>query len=445
MSEELNDEFQREWLESSKQSVEFGIRRFAVPLCLLFWIVDIQYLPTKFWWALLIRSLSIPLSYLGLKYLNLSKNHSQLLRRYSLQVFSYTLMIYVLNFMSADPQHLYFLGLPVVAVGAFAFISLPRKVFVLFSLVIFFPFFAYTLLTGMATSNPTYFWLYLLNTIALLVIFYYSNENLMRFQRKEFESRMALNQLLKQRDDEISNLISEVSTLKMKQAEFIKKEEAFKLARQVAHDIRAPISALNVATRKLKDTSSELAEFIEASSKRINDIADTMLNKSRQELTDQNSLYSFDLVKIIRTIVDEKKATTSVKHAAKEIEFDVDLPQMPIRARVFESDFSRALSNLLENSIDAISSRGVVKIKCALDSSKNQVLIEIRDNGRGIPQEILANVGRYGFSFGKSSGSGLGVAFAFNVMKSAGGDIRIQSEPEKFTSIQLNLPLLDTM
>lgn len=335
------------------------------------------------------------------------------------------------------------MALLVIAVGAFAFISVPRIYYFLICVICFGPCAFLAIYRTWYHIGPDVIWTNVCNVICIIVIFAHSNRNSAMFQQKEYQARQSLNNMLKERDAEINQLVNEISVLRLGQAEFNKKEETFKLARQVAHDIRAPLSALNLATKKLGAASSEINELIGASSKRINDIAETMLKKSKADYLTQNMLYADDINVTVRKIVEEKKLTAHQKLSGKLARFTIHAAEATLRARFFESDFSRALSNLIENSLDAVSAAGrEAEIDVTCERVGDAIVVTVRDNGLGIPPEIIANVGRYGFTYGKVEGSGLGMAYAVNLARAAGGQIEIESEPDKFTKVKMTLPVL---
>ncbi len=434
----------QEWLENSRVALREGLQKFVAPLLYFFVISDYIYAKEKIWLLLGIRTI-LAVSVFGLvKYITSAKNKRQFLNRYLVVVAWFSFNIYLLAYLILDEINVYPAAMLVVVTGAFAFISMPRSYYYSICAICYTPFALVASYRFFNHIGADIMWTNVCNVICIIVIFSLANRNFNRFQRNEFDSRQALNNILKERDAEINQLVGEVSTLKLKQSDFAKKEDAFKMARQVAHDIRSPISALNLATRKLAGSSDEIAQLIEASSKRINDIADTMLKKSRVDLAAQDRLYIADLGGVLRAIVEEKRLVANDGSGGKTVQFKIETPNAVLRARVFEADFSRAVSNLLQNSLDAIESgparEGEIEVK--VEVLADAVLITLRDNGRGIPAEIIGNVGRYGFTYGKPEGSGLGLAYAYNVVQAAGGQIELESKPERFTLVTMTLPLL---
>ena len=75
----------------------------------------------------------------------------------------------------------------------------------------------------------------------------------------------------------------------------------------------------------------------------------------------------------------------------------------------------------------------------SIDGSGTRSQIVVRDNGRGIPKEIIGHLGVKGASFGKNKGSGLGLHQARTAAESAGGSLSIVSEVARGTAVTLDL------
>ena len=156
------------------------------------------------------------------------------------------------------------------------------------------------------------------------------------------------------------------------------------LSRQVAHDIRSPLTALNFLVASLDDINQEKKDFAKLAIRRIEGIADELLIKSKHELP----LPPINLVKVIEDLLREKK----LEHDSKSIEFHCQLSEAP--SNLSEIEFARVISNLINNSIEAQSTL----VKITLREIQNQFEINIEDNGAGIAPEILSRVGEVNFT-----------------------------------------------
>lgn len=219
--------------------------------------------------------------------------------------------------------------------------------------------------------------------------------------------------------------------LKNRSAEIISEISA-----QVAHDIRSPLVALEVAVKETASLPEDQRALVNNATARIRDIANDLLH--RNQLANQptdTALESQRLAPLVEAIVKEKqieyRTRTKVKIEAK-IEQD-------ITAKVSAADFKRVLSNLVNNAMEA-TKRGSVQI--LLRQEQNTALIEVIDTGSGIPDSLQKNLGERGFTQGKLTGTGLGLFHAKQCTQAWGGELEIASQEGKGTSVSLKLPAL---
>jgi signal transduction histidine kinase len=221
-------------------------------------------------------------------------------------------------------------------------------------------------------------------------------------------------------------------------------EQLSLLATQLSHDIRSPLSALNMIVSSLSAIPEEQAAVLRNASRRINEIANELLHKSSQTsfpeaFTPVSDGRLIDLPTVLKTIITEKRAEL----ANSGIEIRSDLTQAEnCKVRFSESDLSRSLSNLINNSVEALNGRGEVVV--SVRKYPDQVAIVVSDTGVGIPKEVLERIGERGFSFGKAgtgSGSGLGVWYTRKALIKAGGKLTVQSEVGQGTIVTLHLPI----
>jgi len=109
-------------------------------------------------------------------------------------------------------------------------------------------------------------------------------------------------------------------------------------------------------------------------------------------------------------------------------------------AAVQAVEFKRLLSNLVNNAVEAFG-EGSGTVSVGLSSRDGCVLVSVHDNGKGIPPEVLAKLGRRGETHGKGGGSGLGLYHARTSAESWGGSLEITSEVGKGTTTTVLLPL----
>ncbi len=225
------------------------------------------------------------------------------------------------------------------------------------------------------------------------------------------------------------------------------------LSKQVAHDIRSPLSSLNMISSALGNLPEEQKNILTHSIDRINSIANDLLEKGKGNFEDpkinlinssltQNKFY---LLPMLKSIITEKRAQYKNKSDVFIIfnnRYNVDdLTSFP------KSELERILSNIINNATESlINDKGEIEISLYKTDSKFN-LIAIKDNGKGVPEEVLSKIGQKGFSYGKEhldqSGSGLGLYHAKKTMQEFGGELLIDSELGKGTTITLKIPLAD--
>ena len=115
-----------------------------------------------------------------------------------------------------------------------------------------------------------------------------------------------------------------------------------------------------------------------------------------------------------------------------EREVAADLPSASAR----EPEVKEVLVNLLENARVSIREGGTVWVEAARDGVG--LVLRVRDDGRGIPPELIPRVFEPHFST-RSTGTGLGLAIVRRLVESWGGTVAIESDPEQGTTVTLGL------
>lgn len=222
-----------------------------------------------------------------------------------------------------------------------------------------------------------------------------------------------------------------------------KTNELNSLARQLAHDIRSPLAALDMAMDSLYVANdSQTKAIIKNATNRINDIANNLLNRSRPKQTTSNSSNAMAdhvlILDVVNSIVAEKRIITRNKENIS-LSLESSSDSCTSFVKVNESTLKRCFSNILNNSIEALGEIGTVSIK--IERTINNVSIIIKDNGKGMPKNVLEKLGKKGFSSGKETGNGLGVYHAIQSIESFGGNVVFESMLGIGTTVTISLPI----
>jgi two-component system NtrC family sensor kinase len=220
-----------------------------------------------------------------------------------------------------------------------------------------------------------------------------------------------------------------------------------KMAAVVAHEINNPLAGIltyakllkrwvergDVVTPK-KDEAEQCLDLIAAESRRCGDLVKNLLTFSR---TSQMNIQSSDL----NTIVDRVVRLLAHQLKMNGVELHQDLADgLPV-LQCDLGQIEQVLLALMINAIDAMPRGGNLWLR-TLQREQSEEIFEVRDDGSGIPPEILERIFEP-FLTTKESGKGvgLGLAVSHNIVQRHHGRIDVQSEVGKGTTFIVSLPI----
>lgn len=230
-----------------------------------------------------------------------------------------------------------------------------------------------------------------------------------------------------------------IKKLKQNQAQLAEseREAAWKqMARQVAHEIKNPLTPMKLAVQQLiaaKNDNSPKFEMIfgKVTTMVINQI-ETLKNIAsefsafaRMPRLNVEKVKLYDVVDYASGLFIEEKASVITEFDNKDLEIDADRDQL-----------QRTLVNLIRNAIQA----GALKVNLKYGVVNDTCEIEVADNGKGISPEIAGRIFEENFTT-KDSGMGLGLSMAKRFIESLGGRIYIAGTSSEGSSIKIELPL----
>lgn len=219
-----------------------------------------------------------------------------------------------------------------------------------------------------------------------------------------------------------------------------------KLARRTAHDIRDPIHWIGTLTSTLTEVDEEKRSMIKGAVLHLNDVANGLLAQSKlwtmgapHDRDAQNEKMSVELLSSVVTIVvSEKRIQYKASKPGVSIRANLNPHWYGLFARLQPKELKRILSNLINNSVEAIETQGDVVVD--LFRRDGKVILQIADTGMGIPAEVLPKLGGLGATFGKKKGNGLGLHFAKTLVETWGGELEITSDVGSGTKVELLFP-----
>ena len=227
-------------------------------------------------------------------------------------------------------------------------------------------------------------------------------------------------------------------------------ESLVKVASQISHDIRSPLSALEMMLSVLNELPEEKRLIIRNSVNRIKDIANELLKKYKEQLpvptfghftteTPTASASSHLILPLLEEIISEKRIQYR-NVLGTEIWFNQSKNSYGHFSNINPVEFKRVMSNLINNAIEAFPKNvGTVKINLQAQNSE-KILISVEDNGSGISSDLLNKIGFRGATFNKSNGTGLGLFGAKEITHKWGGELTIESQLGKGTKVSITIP-----
>lgn len=235
----------------------------------------------------------------------------------------------------------------------------------------------------------------------------------------------------------VNGLVNELSGAFEAVALASEAEAQLKVSKQVAHDIRSPLMALKVLKDDLTEIEDDKKILLNRTLTRITEILSS-LKKGSSALAAKENTLPVNVCSVLLVLLSEKNLLVTFDKKIK-LSFVPSVEDVQVYVRLEPIAFARALSNLIDNAIEAIQDSGEVVIKLSQDLSRSQTFISIQDNGHGIPPEVLARLGAEGVTHGKN-GTGLGFHQAKQSVERIGGSIRVESGVGRGTEILLTLP-----
>lgn len=216
-----------------------------------------------------------------------------------------------------------------------------------------------------------------------------------------------------------------------------------------SHQLRTPLSAINVYTRMLDDgmagpLNSEQSNFIKSillSVERMNHLINTLLNITRIEAGGVNVKVSpTDLTLLLSQVYDEIALEAAAKRIDLSLNIQPRLPQINTDALLVRE----IIANLLSNAVKYTPEGGKVSVRLKIEA--NTVICKVKDNGYGIPvtaqQHIFTKFFRADNIVGEDvSGTGLGLYLTKTIAESLNGELWFKSRENIGSTFYFSLPL----
>lgn len=249
------------------------------------------------------------------------------------------------------------------------------------------------------------------------------------------------------RNDEIGELVDEynrmvrqleVSAEKLARSE---REGAWReMARQVAHEIKNPLTPMKLNLQYLqmaidknnpdvKNISLYVAKIILEQIEHLSSIASDFAQFANISNT---KMQVFDLNEVLQNVI-------SLYATNEKVEIKADCSDT-LLIKADKTQINRLFTNLLQNAVQSVPEFRDIKIEIRSRRENNHALVSVKDNGIGIADSLKEKIFTPNFTT-KSSGTGLGLAMCKGIADKVGGDIWFETKESQWTIFYVKIPL----
>ncbi len=245
-----------------------------------------------------------------------------------------------------------------------------------------------------------------------------------------------------QEDQEILMTLGDQAAIAIENARLFQQSD---LIAEFVHELRTPLSSLNTAAHLLsypqlpEEKRGQMINVIQSETTRLSEMATSFLDLARLE----SGRAHFQIQEFqVSDLLDECANLMQAKAIESSLTFQRDYPPL---LPIIQGDYDKikqAVLNLLSNAIKYNLPEGQVTLKAY--PSQNEIIIEIKDNGIGIPKEHISHLFKKFYrvpgSENVSAGTGLGLSVVKRIVDGHGGRIEVASAAGKGATFAIHLP-----
>ncbi len=240
-------------------------------------------------------------------------------------------------------------------------------------------------------------------------------------------------------------VVSDITERKKMERQLIRTEKMASVgafAAGLAHEIKNPLNSMSIQLglleRRLANVSDDLLEKNLETIRIIREGIDRLVNLTNDFLH-FSSFFQLNtnlenINALLSASISLMEGTCQSKAIRLERRFSPDLPLVEVDREKIQQVFL----NLMQNSVEAMSDGGIIKVKTSHENES--IVIRIMDTGCGIPAEQMDHIFEIFYST-KENGTGLGLAIVHPILELHGGEIQIESDVGKGTTCTVILPL----
>jgi len=263
--------------------------------------------------------------------------------------------------------------------------------------------------------------------------------------RTEIAERKRTEERLAQTTREVAEQNSELLRLQREMARVEPLAALGRITGTIAHELGTPLNSVLgycqlVEQEELSESTRRRLKIIEGEVQRMVDIIQLYLSRARGARPDYSQVNVNELVRETTTLLEP---IFQQRGLSIELALGDALPHI----KGDTASLQRLLINLLNNAVDALAEGGRVivmtRTRQTSDTGAAGVVIEVTDNGRGIPPEILPKVfDLFVTTKAPGKGTGLGLAICQEIAKAHGGALEVTSQVGEGTCVRIFLPAM---
>lgn len=250
-------------------------------------------------------------------------------------------------------------------------------------------------------------------------------------------------------NDEIGALVNEYNKMVKKLEESAsalaksEREGAWReMARQVAHEIKNPLTPMKLSIQYLERAIKEKSPNMQEMSERVSATLVEQIDQLAKIASDFSQFANignvknevFDVSEILNSLIN-------LYSTNRQLFIVFNPPSQKALINADRTQIRRLFTNLFQNAIEASEGQLVIRIYINMQINANKLQIAITDHGSGIPVEKQQNIFTPNFTT-KSSGTGLGLAMCKGIVEKANGRIWFDTEEGKGTTFHVLLPMV---
>ena len=242
-------------------------------------------------------------------------------------------------------------------------------------------------------------------------------------------------------------VVRDITDVVMRERELARVEQIARfgeLSAGLAHEIKNPLAGIQGAVdimlqrRNPHDPEREVLENVRHEIGRIDATIHTLLDRAKpREFKFQDTSLNEAVQRAIS--LGRYQTTHSARKRGHQIQVEFTTAQTPIVMKIDADQIEDAILNLISNAIEAIEANGTISIHFDEVPQTNEVIIEIKDNGRGISTENLQRIFSPFFTTNEN-GTGLGLPAVQRIARAHGGRVEVSSTIGQGSVFTLHLP-----